>query len=211
MQPPAKPQRGIGVGELAGDGADRMIGHREPRRHARPGEAAARRAIPRHRGPGPVPVGALLHVQGRVIPAQRDRHVDVGHADLVAVVQHGGAGQGRQHEQREPDLALVAAAPAAREPAQVVVGGHPHRARAGRQRGQRLRHDHRQPRWVKGGEGEAEVESELQLIVVAVVGGQPFGLGDPRLAEQQPRGGGGGRDSIIYEITISSFMEKFPI
>ena len=69
-----------------------------------------------------------------------------------------------------------------------MVGGRPHRTRAGRQRGQRLLHDHRQPRRLEGGEGEGEIEPELQLVIVAVVGGQPLGAVDPRLAEQQPRG-----------------------
>jgi hypothetical protein len=36
-------------------------------------------------------------------------------------------------------------------------------------------------------EGEREVERKLRLVVAAVVGGHPLWIGDPCLAEQQPR------------------------
>jgi hypothetical protein len=95
-QPTAQPQDRIGIGALARHVAHRMIRHRKPRRHARSGEAAAGRAIPRHGRPGPVTVAVRAGPARRRIPALGDGHIDVGHADLVAVVQHGGAGQGGQ-------------------------------------------------------------------------------------------------------------------
>jgi hypothetical protein len=120
-----------------------------------------------------------------LVSLQAGRDVRVGHADLVAVVQHHGARQGREHEQRETYPPLVAGTPPAGEPADVMVGGHPDRARTGRQCGQRLIHHGRECRRVEAREREREVEGEVQLVTLAaVVGGQPLRVGDPGLAEQ---------------------------
>ena len=71
---------------------------------------------------------------------------------------------------------LVAVAPAARESADVVVGSGPDRTCAGWQCRESVADDlgnawhHERP------EGEREVERELQLVVIPVVGSEPRGI-----------------------------------
>ena len=162
----------------------------QPGRHAAGGEPGRRGGVPLHRGPAAVPAALpgrspSGHLVAAAAPAAPPTSVI---ADLVAVVQHDGARQGGQHQQGEPGLALVAAAPAAREPADVVVGRRPHRAGPGGQRARASRPT-TPDRSARGerGEHEREVERELQLVVVAVERGQAGQVAHPGLAEQQPR------------------------
>ena len=142
----------------------------------RAGELRLMPRRPSARGPGPVPVTLRSGiVQGHLVPAELRRNVNVGHADLIAVVEHGGTGQGGEDQQGEPHLPLVAAAPAAREPAHVVIGAGPHRAGGLRQGAERRRHGPGQLR-AESGEDKRETNASWSLVVPVVIG-EPVEVG----------------------------------
>ncbi len=153
-------------GHVAGGG----VADRQPRLGAVGGEAGARLAGPRHRR------AALVAVAGRIAGpvrhrVERERRVelDVGQADLVAVVEERRAAQGEEQHQRGARTRLVAAGPARGEPACVVVGARPHRPGARRQPLLDRLHDRAHLRHVQGRVHEEEVEREVELVLARAV------------------------------------------
>src|SRR5207247_7581698 len=75
-------------------------------------------AWPLHRRPCAVaPVGGVAR--------RASGHLDLLHPELVAIVEERCPAQRQEHQERAPDLALVAAAPAGREAHEVVVRPRP--------------------------------------------------------------------------------------
>src|SRR5258708_35612969 len=93
------------------------------------------------------------------VPGELGRHHNVGHADLVSVVQDQRSWQGTEHQQRELDLRLIAAAPSAGEAAYIMVGRGPDGAAAGGPGRPRAGHARRETGPAEDREAHRAVES----------------------------------------------------
>ncbi len=163
--------------------------------------SASHGTTPGAREPGVGPAvpghGGALGVAALVVGPEAQPHrvqelvlgdVAVGQPDLVALVEHGRAPQGEEHEQRQADLGGVAAAPPGGQARHVVVRARPHRPRRRGEQGQGALHHVGQCPRLEGGLDEGEVESQVQLVVPrAVVRGEVLQGVDVGLPQQEPR------------------------
>ena len=193
-------QRGPLDARLALDGQVRpLLRLRQPGRSARTESVGRRIARPRDRHPAPVPraVRAAAAVPGRVLTCLGWQVGDLGQAELLALVQVGGAGQREREQGRRPRPAKSAIqvdvvvridrGHARAVPDHVVVREHP-------------RGGSPDPRVVRDGVVDgplhltrvpsglevAEVERRVQFVG-SLVPGQALGVGHPGLAAEDPR------------------------
>ena len=123
-----------------------------------------------------------------------DRHV--AQADLLPVVEEGSPAQGEQHHRRQPGARLalprVVGIPGAGVTAgvarDVVVREHQVGPGPGRQRGLEALHLAAEGGGVERRAEEREVEGQVQLVVLAVVGGRDLGVEDVDLPHRHALG-----------------------
>ena len=180
-------QRRARIGFLVGDGPGRRGAEGQPRLDAGGGEPAARRPVPRHRGPRRVAVQERLEPQAHRVEEPVGRQVGVGQPELVAVVQDGGAAKPEQQDERRPGPPRVSFAPACRVAGHVVVAHRPARGRVGRELRLGFLDHGAEGVGLERREDEREVERQLQLVAVPVEGGDLADVEHVGLTDEEPR------------------------
>ena len=129
------------------------------------GETAARTVAPLHgRASGVTPLVVGVEAHPERVAHVLVRHGDVGHADLVALVEHRCAAQRQQHEHGQADPGRIVFGPAGREAEHVVIGARPRRPGARRQCRLGLLDDGPHVGGLEGRADEIEVEGQTELV-----------------------------------------------
>jgi hypothetical protein len=173
----AEGERGGGIGALGGDGETVCV-----RADGQPGacagwaEAGAASSAPRHGRAAAVARVEALGVEAAVA-AIRLRDRQGGQPELVAVIQDGRAAQEHEEQQRAACQVRVVGGPARGESSSVVVG-------PGERRPEGVLEQWAQRARAQRCVEQEEVEGEMQLVVLAVIGGEPFAVEHVSFAEQ---------------------------